>query len=450
MSFMGTSLTPLYILHLFCLFAICMMCHGRLAEIKPPVAGLTEFYLWISFGGVLGGLFNAIIAPQIFDTIGEYSLILVLSFLLRTRSIKNEIHDKNLVKDFALPIATSLACLGLMILYKKISVHEGFIKYFQSFTSFIDAENLSVLKIGQVIITIILVYAAYKFRMRPLRLCILMGFVGLYVPFLISGNADHLFLGRNFFGVSVVRYHPKMDANVYTHGTTIHGMQSRNEKDRLKLNSYYVPLYDIADTLDDKIRKMPIGVTGLGVGTTSCLALPGQTVEFFEIDEQVKTIASNRDLFTYLSDCKGKTIVNIVDGRIGLSQKPDDTFGLLILDAYSSDSLPVHLLTKEAVEIYRQKTSVDGIMAFNISNRHMDLAPILANIARDLKITGLSQVYSGKSKIRFPSSWVILSSNQSVIKKLKKQGFKELKSNGNPAWSDDYSNVLEPILANYK
>lgn len=264
----------------------------------------------------------------------------------------------------------------------------------------------------------------------------------------VQTNSKLLSQERNFFGVSKVTEYA--DYREYFHGTTTHGVQPLSEKDRLKPSSYYGPVFELMQSLPERFARHPMGVLGLGVGTSACAGRKGQEVDFFEINPAVIAIARNPDWFTYLRDCPPKVTVYQGDGRLELAKQPPNRYGLLVLDAYSSDAIPLHTVTREALAIYLARlVPEEGILAFNISNRHMNLAPFITRAAQDLGWQGYLRQYpqDPKNRFDFESEWLLLLPPESpwrepVLKARYKIVEVPLET---PLWTDDYSNILPAI-----
>ena len=194
-----------------------------------------------------------------------------------------------------------------------------------------------------------------------------------------------------------------------------------------------------------------VAAVGLGVGTIACYFDTGQNLTFFEIDPLVERIASDRKLFTYLSDCGGNARIEIGDGRLGLAAAPDGHFDLIILDAFTSDAIPVHLLTREALQIYLAKLSPTGVLLVHISNKYVELAPVLGAAASNLGLTALEYMYSPTPRELdrggYASDWIVMAEKPDSLAEIRtNSGWQPLRPGGRDAlWSDDYSNVFRAL-----
>ncbi len=471
----GTELPALLhiVVHLLALFWIGLVCHGELARDRPPAEWLTEFYLWLSVGGVLGGMFNALVAPLLFPGVWEYPIVLVLACVLRPAPqskdeggrmkdeggrMKDEqkrrklnssfilppssFHRDARLLDWALPAGLALLTAGLVFGVQKMGVGPG---------------PLSVaLMFGAPLLF------CYLFLFRPLRF-------GLGVAaLLLAGSLYHGEYGgtelrlRSFFAVHRVTVDPTGHFRQLIHGDTVHGRQSLRPGEEHEPLTYYHrsgPIGQVLAALDynDPVKRDPrlnrVGVVGLGAGSLCCYARRGEDWTFYEIDPAVRTIACDSKLFTFYPDCPAEKSVVLGDARLSL-QRSQKRFGLLVIDAFGSDAIPVHLLTREAMKVYLDHLDPDGILAFNISNRYLDLQTVLADLARD---SGPLACYeeedrdapkdSGKS----PSQWVVLARDDAALEKVLGEGGnwqRALPRNGTASWSDDFSNLLGALKWN--
>jgi hypothetical protein len=359
-----------------CFFIIAVRYHGELVEQKPKAENLTYFYLYMSIGGALGGVFNALLAPVIFSDIYEYKIIMLLSGIL-------------CIKRFKSPIEYIILVTPTAVIF----------------------------------------------------------FLGSFFYF----NSDDIFRERNFFGVSRVEHNDTLKARTYFHGTTNHGMQSTLEETRLKPMAYYSGMNDFINLLPDGIKQKPMAITGLGVGTLTCFAQKNQSVDIYEIDPVVIKIANNDALFTYMRDCQGNKNTILGDARINLQKADAHKYGLMIMDAYSSDSLPIHLVTKEALAIYLEKLDDNGIIAFHISNRHLDLKPVLATLRDYFKLGGYvrsdMQVKNmTQNHLYAQNEWVILTKNPKIFDAITPDDkWKPLISTHKILWTDNYSSIFSVL-----
>ena len=347
------------ILHVVAFFFAVMVCHGELAKSRPSTQHLTQFYLIMSFAGMLGGMFNTFVAPFIFNGIYEYPIMIVAALLLRPLFAWN-------MKQLIIP--TVLLSIGF-ILYA--SIHD-LLQYF-------DEIALSLIAISVLV---------YFLRKQTLSYALTVGVLMFLALSLHGLSSNTLFQKRSFFGVMAVRESVLTDEqnkpesyHELFHGTTKHGAQRLPEhlaKIPLTYYSQPGPMGQLFKTFDKQDVAWKIGVVGLGAGALACYAKPTQDWTLYEIDPLVINIASNPDYFTYLSRCLPKSTMRVGDARLALEKEPDQHFDLLIMDAFSSDAVPTHLLTKEALELYFRKLKPNGILAFHITNRHLALKKVLS------------------------------------------------------------------------
>ncbi len=358
-------------LHLLGLFFMALLCHQRLAESRPPAARLTEFYLLLAVGGVLGGAFNSLVAPFLFDAVVEYPLGVVATclFLPARAPARGRVRDRILLVALA-GVGTAAYVAGVRV-------------------GFADALNRAPQAMLGLLFGVPLL-GVYLLARWPARfaaaLAVLLG-MAVFYPVSIGRV---LYTERTFFGVYRVAVSDTRDRIQLFHGTTIHGSQSYQRVSAtgvLKPQTYYHPTGPIGRVFEayrEGPRLARVGLLGLGVGSLAAYARPGDRFTFFEIDPEVVRIAQKSRYFGFLSAAAGRYDVTLGDGRRSLERVPDGEFGLLVLDAFSSDAIPTHLITREAVELYRHKVAPDGLIAFHISNRYLDLRPVLAGIAHEL------------------------------------------------------------------
>jgi SAM-dependent methyltransferase len=431
-SFLGISL------HLLLFFVTSMVCHGELANSRPSTTYLTEFYVWLSVGGVLGGLFNTLAAPMIFNTLAEYPLMIALACLLRPSLNSDEHKPYERWLDLCMPLAFGIVLAVPKLKIAQIFMSEGRIPF------------------GVVLTVIILVSCfvgmfLYSFRNRPVRFGLGMGAVILSSLLWTTGPGQVLYSERNFFGILKVLRNPSGDYHFLYHGTTLHGAQSLNPARSHEPLTYFHrtgPLGQVFEVFFTKPAKRRVAIVGLGTGTIACYGSPGQHFTFFEIDPAVERIARDRRYFTFLNDCSASIDVVIGDARLSLTRVTDSRYDLMVLDAFSSDAIPIHLLTKEALKLYLSRLADGGILAFHISNRYLDLRPVLGNLAQDSNLTCLvredTELGDAEQKTqKAPSIWVVMSRQSSDLGGLiSDHRWKPLQGQkGVKLWTDDFSNI---------
>ena len=427
-------LGPLVALHLAGFFVAAMVCHGELARDRPEPARLTEFYLWVAVGGVLGGAFNALVAPVAFNGLLEYPIAIVLACLLRPRLTRALRSRRDRVLDLALPVALAVGATALLVLVQ-------------------SGDQFSAAAGGLGVIVLSLALCLY-FARDPTRF-------GLGVAALLVaggwaiGSADSvLYRERSFFGIYEVRTGEELPArNRLIHGTTLHGAQTFDGSQPPAPSTYYHPTGPIGQLFEGPASgrlSSRVAVLGLGAGTIACHARPRDRWTFYEIDPTAERIARDPRLFTYLRDCPARSDVVLGDGRLSIARARPGEFGLIFADAFSSDAIPVHLLTREAVAVYLSKLRPEGLLIFNVTNRYLDLNPVLGALAQE---RGLACVAASDSategadrKGKTASAWVVMARAQrhlgALVGDSRWQGCR--RAAPGDVWTDDFSNILGP------
>jgi tryptophan-rich sensory protein len=465
----------LILLHLVGFFVVAMVLHGEVARDRPAARHLTEFYLWVAVGGVLGGLFNALIAPVAFDTVVEYPLAIVLACLfvpgailarlLTRRPEERQGEDDSqgeeretitssgsrtlgsrqlaLVLDFALPVA-----LGLVILAFGWLVDWGY------FDPIMERYNVWQIFIG--LSAAVCLWFAYA-SSRPIRFGLGIAALLIAVTF-ANGVGNVLFEDRSFFGVYRVSGDAGTEQNAYhalVVGDTNHGAQLFGSQPPTPI-AYHDPsgpfgqLFELLPS--EATDESPVAVLGLGAGVMSCYAEPGQRWTYYEIDPLVERIARNENLFTYLRDCPGEYDVEIGDARLKLSEAGDGSYGMVIGEAFSSDAIPVHMLTREATDMYFEKLNENGVLVHHISNRHLELEPVVGDLARDRGLTcyqsydDLSDTQpSATSPYKLAAHFTVLARDEADLGSVPddpRWAPCATNDDTDKVWTDDYSNIL--------
>ncbi|HEY1188329.1 MAG TPA: fused MFS/spermidine synthase, partial [Gemmata sp.] len=362
------------LLHMLAFFGVCLVCHGELAKDRPPAEHLTAFYFWMSLGGVLGGLFNALIAPIVFASVGmvEYPLALVLAAAVRPRGGDAEAQLKG--ADFGLVLALLGLSVGLVLA----------VQHFVKLPAEPDAPDALVTRLlrGGLMFGVPGA-AAFALVRKPARYALALGAILLAGAFDTGHFGETLHKERNFFGVIRVTRDGQFIKLI--HGTTLHGQQRADEPGPPRPMTYYHrrgPVGQLFDSLPPKPGRK-VGVVGLGTGAVASYARPGEEWTFYEIDPAVVRVARDTSYFRFLSECQGSCGVVLGDARRHLTKAPDGTYDIIILDGFCSDAIPVHLLTREAIALYVSKLAPGGIIAMHVSNNHLDLPPLIRRLADD-------------------------------------------------------------------
>lgn len=427
------------ILHTLAFFFAVMVCHGELARLRPPTHYLTTFYLIMSFAGMLGGMFNTFVAPFIFNAVYEYPLMIVAALLLRPNPMPTPLKDWQSWGwlQILLPVLLILGGLGL---YNSVA---NVLNYFDA------------IALGLMAVTVV----SFFFRHKPVA------FAGLTAAIMVlslglHGLSSHtLYQERSFFGVFSVRdamieneqRQPEKIHELF-HGTTKHGAQRLTESLQTVPYMYYSrpgPMGQLFKEFDSQNQNWTIGTVGLGAGALVCYSKPQQHWTIYEIDPLVIKIAQNAAYFHYLERCGKNAMMKVGDARLSLTAEPAQKFDLLIMDAFSSDSVPTHLLTQEALALYFSKLKPNGILAFHITNAHLSLKKVIADHAQRLKLAALIQEFKPQNEqpLVVVTDWVVLAKNPQTLAPLAQSrlGHWEqlpLYFDMKP-WTDDFTNIIE-------
>jgi spermidine synthase len=421
----GAPLWFMLPVHLATFTGLALLCHAQLAKDRPPAAQLTEFYLAVAAGGVLAGTFNAVLAPRLFTDIIEYPLAIAAACLLQASApqLRELLTAPRLLVRPGLAAAAALAALAI-------------------------ARALQLEPAGTLPLLGVSALVAFSTKGEPARFAVAVALLllsGAAIPSAPWGQVIHA--ERTFFGV----YRVSLDASgrfvsLY-HGTTLHGRQVRGDRNP-EAKTYYHPRSPIGEVLAAGSSRpdLAVGVVGLGVGSLAAYARPEQTWTFYEIDPAVERIARNAQHFGYLERCGERCRVVLGDARVSLAAG-GGRYDVLVLDAFSSDAIPVHLLTMEAVSVYLEHLRPGGVMALHVSNRHLDLRPVLARLARDSGLVAFARVDPiGRAEEAehgySTSDWVVMARAQPQIEAvILSKGWVQLVADGAPPWSDDFSNI---------
>ena len=420
-----------------------LVAHRTLYEARPAARYLTEFYLWMSLGGVLGGLFAALVAPAIFSEVYEYPLLLALTIACRPGVISRA--RNNLLEAV---IATGLLLVGAIAL---ITGAKLAVAYDITFGKYGITAGLTL--IGAVVML-----ALWLYPMRQAAIALVMCLAIVTLPSDVHrGQAQ-----RSYFGVYRVMQSEDSRFNLLNHGTTLHGAQRiRDEQGNIVADTtpatYYHPASPMAksigmirEKLAEKGEKGRYGVVGLGAGSLSCYAKDGETWRFFEIDPVVVGIAKSPQ-FTFVVNCLPDIDVVIGDARLTMTKEQDESFDLIIVDAFSSDAVPVHLMTKEALELYRSKLRPGGVAVLHISNRYLDLDNVLAStlpLVSGLEGVILSDNTTDGSYGQTTSTVAVFARNAETIAPFKELNTTVLMEPGRvKPWTDDSSDILGPFIS---
>ncbi len=431
---LSNAVDPVWFLlsmHILFFFVACMVCHGRLAQERPSPERLTEFYFWISLGGVLGGGFNALLAPLLFRGTVEYPLAIALA-CLAPATLGKATNWKNAVVDFgiALILILGLFTIGVAAAVAVLGLEPGLLS------------NALIFAVPTVV--------CYTFVNRPIRFASAVGALLLSGFIYLEMHGRTLYAGRNFFGISRVTLDPTGTFHRFIHGNTTHGRQFIDPKRQCEPLAYYHrtgPVGSLMNGFNAAAISSRVAVIGLGTGSMISYATANQDWTFYEIDPTVIRVAQDSRLFTYLPSCaQVKQHIIAGDARLRLRDAPDRHYGLIVLDAFSSDAIPVHLLTREALALYLGKLAQGGVLAMHISNRYLDLEPVVADLAKDAGLACLAwdDNVEDKANGKEPSHWVVIARQaEDLGTTARDKHWLPLAGRARPeVWTDDFSNIL--------
>ncbi len=455
-------------------FTSAMVAHRTLYEARPAARHLTEFYLWMSFGGALGGLAAALIAPKIFSEIYEYPLLLALSMacrpgvfdraaLARVRGSVSSVlarftrqpldrrgpemteRDKQEALVLWLIVAGGiLAIYWLPWALNKFSVQLG---------------DWGTTPIVAGVLALVLL-AELRRPVRQLVAAMLVFCAVVWLPSSVKRGEAH----RSYFGVYRVQTSSDGDYHTLVHGTTLHGAQRVRDDAGKRIDdptpaTYYYEGSPMAQTIA-KVRERlgeergHFGVTGLGAGSLACHSKDGEAWRFFEIDPVIVGIASNPRYFTFLSHCQPNPDIVMGDARLTMAKQANETFDLIIVDAFSSDAVPVHLMTAEAIRLYLDKVKPNGIVLLHISNRYLDLNSVLGATIKVLPgVHGfiISDDEADGSYAQSTSTVAVFAKSAEALEPLREiKEVSDFEQSTLRPWTDDYSDILGPFLAKRK
>ena len=352
-------------------FVIALHCHAQLYALRPAAAHLTPFYFAMSVGGVCGGLFNSLLAPALFDSHAEFEITLILAAFVIAAP---------LVRGLRTPLVWGGAASAAAILCYLAAVNSGLAARIGSEPKLLG--------------TVLYLFAVAATLLRPPAVAVAILVTGGFVATL--GGDTAVLRDRSFFGAYEVIDDPEAGTRTLRHGTTIHGVAALHDLDAprpVPLSYYHEtgPMARALALLAD--ARAQVGVVGLGVGSLACHAGPGQRWTFFEIDPLVDRIARDPALFPFMPACGAAMPTLLGDARIELQRMAGPRFDMLVIDAYSSDAVPVHLTTLEAMELYLDRLAADGAIVFHISNRYYDLERVLAGAAGRLGLAAVAKLH---------------------------------------------------------
>ena len=417
-------------LHLGAFGLVSWACHSQLVRCRPPAQQLTRFYLWLALGGSLGGLFAALLAPQVFEAVLEYPLLLSLALAALA------------------PQGGRLGLgLGLGLLLPLLLVHFRFQALFHLGAA-----------VGLGLGWVVLALGGEGGRGWLCRLGVTMGLVLLLGQLWLPPGLQVVASERSVFGLHrLVEYRNEAGSfRSLLHGTTLHGSQNLDPQKALEPLTYFSRPGPVGQALRRwraQLGSSPaqVAVLGLGIGTLAAYAEPGDEWTFFELDPTVANWAGR--YFAYLDWASQRARVRVIlgDARLRLQGIPDGSYDLLVMDAFSSDAVPLHLLTQEALTLYLSKLKPQGWLLFNITHRHLNLAPVLAALARELQLSAWHQAQEDLTAAQrqaglAPSHWVLMARGSLALQSSDGDPWQPLLPQaGDPLWRDDFSNLLQVL-----
>ncbi|APE27539.1 spermidine synthase [Aurantiacibacter gangjinensis] len=417
------------------LFVTAVALHSRLYTLRPDPAHLTRFYLVMAAGGALGGLFTALVAPLVFDWTWEHPLLILAAAALVPLDVWKRLLGRLSIAPNTLRIAL---IVGIFVLFNA------------ALLIYQRTEAVRVLGAAEGAMLLVLLTAAIAMMVRrwsyvAMTFALLVGLGGL-------ANLQTSFEGareRSYFGIYSVQEQADGDV-LLMHGTTIHGIQ-RSGADALEPTAYFgresgvgLALENAGSVVGSQAR---IGVVGLGIGTLACYRQPGQDWTFFELDPEVLRYSERGD-FTFMSSCAPNADIVVGDARLELQALPANSFEVLVIDAFSSDAIPLHLLTAEALAVYDNVLTEDGVLLMHISNRYVRLEPVVARLAETSGFYAM-QLSSEADMAHdlYSSNWIALSASRAPLDRLSTTGaWRLLAPPEGPVWTDDYASILPYLV----
>jgi hypothetical protein len=415
-----------FILHLLVFTVASFSCHWELASDRPPARGLTDFYLWVAVGGVAGGLFNSLLAPLVFSSIAEYPIALTLASAL-FRPWRRREPLRLSARDAATAATIGAFSTGYLLLVP-------------------GAETRPVLVVTGLGVA---AFATFTQSGRPVRFALCVGAMLAAGEFVHGVRTHALYRERTYFGVYRVETDQTGAYHELLHGTTLHGRQAIDPARRSEPLTYYArtgPFGVAFAGLPNVTPTSRVAVVGLGVGTLGAYAHADQQWTFYEIDPAVERIAGTGAYFTYLKDCEPRCTVVIGDARQSLAQGDGTVYDLIVLDAFSSDAIPLHLLTRDALRIYLSRLSRGGVLAFHTSNRHLTLAPVLAKLALSEHLIGRDWLDAGPDSSangKEPAEWMLMARSDADLGPIASDARwnRVTAPPSTPLWTDDFTNI---------
>jgi hypothetical protein len=426
-------------IHLAVFFVLALMCHGELARRRPPARSLTSFYMWMSAGGMIGGIAAGLLAPYTFNWVAEYPILIALAVLCRPGLALPKSQSERVILFGAIAIAV----IGL-IASKTLELE-------------ID-ENIYNWIIAALLVLTVL------FWTDPLPFAAIIAFVLIGNHYANeTGNSRAV---RSFFGVHKITETSDGRFRTLSHGTTLHGGQRIRDDNGNAITGrpepimYYYDGSGLAQVLDaaraHANRPINYAVIGLGTGSLACRAEANDTVHYYEIDRSIIRIARDPNLFSFIAECRPDVSITLGDARLTLAEARDGSYDAIIVDAFSSDAIPIHLITREAMAIYKAKLAPNGIVAVHVSNRHLELASVVAGIAAAngmvARVNESADITENDAEYIFAGTVVAVARSNEDLGRIGQSQYWELQKPDPKqwVWTDDYSNVVGSLLRKFK
>jgi hypothetical protein len=425
--------------HQLCFFVIAMACHGELARTRPAAKYLTGFYVALSFGGMLGGLFAGLIAPFTFSWVAEYPILLALAALCRPSGNERLPRWSRWYWPF-------LAVLAVALIAPTWSLDK--VAFW--------LEDRRVWVAGSIGVLSALLALGLNADRWKIFATVVLALVLIRVYPSDEGRTETV---RSFFGVHKIVFTPHGQYHVLMHGTTIHGAEKFTDNDGAPITGRPEPItyyhkdggigQAIAAIRERKGAPLRVAVIGVGAGTLTCASEPGETWKFFDIDQTMVDTARDPKYFTYIQNCQPDLKPVIGDARLTFAKEPDGVYDLIIVDAYSSDAIPIHLATQEAMKIYKDKLAPQGAVVMHVSNRHLELESVVVGIAdaNELKSWVYDEDSGRDDEYIFATDVVVCAREEADVGELAASDkWTETEPTENQrVWTDDYSNILGAV-----
>jgi predicted methyltransferase len=437
----GWPVLAVLVMELVAFGLVAVALHGRLAQDRPDPSRLTEFYLTLSLGGALASAFVALVAPAIFPGVWELPILLIGALVglalvapgAGTRGAERAASAPRPKRglDFSPFVAGARGRVGPYLV-----AATALIAILVATHALATEAGIRWLLVGGLVLLV---------GARPWFLALATTFVLALATFVLQPPAE--FRERSFFGVTEVLQSPDGKLTLLMNGTTVHGSQSTDPARARSPQSYYVrsgPVGDLFAVTAGSIGEREVGIAGLGGGALATYADKATAMTFFEIDPVVIEVASDPRYFTYLSDAPRRPRVIEGDARLSFEEVPDGRFDMLMLDAFSSDSVPVHLLTAEAIADEVRITAPKGLVVFHVSNRYYDLTPAIAAGVAQQGLTILEKFHNPgpvQEPGETPSHWLAASRDQATLDRLRAAGWAPVTPADRP-FTDDYADLL--------